>query len=104
MRIFWLLALSLSVVSCNKSLVIVDDVILDSSNIDKDSSSSSSDIDNDNIRDEVDNCPKEYNPDQLDLDKSGVGDKCEVYPISDKWNNTVGYFDEYPIKKMVQVI
>ncbi len=36
-----------------------------------------SDIDNDGIEDQEDNCPITYNPDQADSDGNGVGDECE---------------------------
>jgi hypothetical protein len=37
-----------------------------------------SDLDNDNIPDEEDNCPNVYNPDQADCNNNGVGDACDV--------------------------
>lgn len=47
-----------------------------------------SDLDKDGVTDDADNCPKSYNPDQLDTDKDGIGDVCDeinsfsVAPIS----------------------
>jgi len=37
-----------------------------------------SDNDNDNVPDDVDNCPEDFNPDQTDSDGDGVGDVCEA--------------------------
>ncbi|MEY4987407.1 MAG: hypothetical protein RL567_1186 [Bacteroidota bacterium] len=60
-----------------------------------------SDLDKDGILDDVDNCPKSYNPDQADTDKDGVGDVCDVLnsylinPIKLKSSETV---DIYAIK------
>jgi len=39
-----------------------------------------SDIDNDGITDDVDNCPNDENPDQADADSDGVGDTCDNCP------------------------
>ena len=39
--------------------------------------------DGDQLADVVDNCPVHTNPDQLDGDDDGVGDACEVQPITD---------------------
>lgn len=38
------------------------------------------DSDFDGLCDAVDNCPTLFNPDQLDADQNGIGDKCEVPP------------------------
>jgi hypothetical protein len=38
------------------------------------------DIDGDGIRNEIDNCPADANPDQLDSDGNGVGDACQIDP------------------------
>ncbi len=60
-----------------------------------------SDVDKDGIADELDNCPKSYNPDQADADKDGIGDVCDVInsylvnPIKLKSTETV---DIYAIK------
>ncbi|MCS7109346.1 MAG: thrombospondin type 3 repeat-containing protein [Candidatus Micrarchaeota archaeon] len=35
------------------------------------------DTDNDGIRDDIDNCPTVYNPDQADRDHNGIGDACQ---------------------------
>lgn len=60
-----------------------------------------SDVDKDGIADELDNCPKTYNPEQADADKDGIGDVCDVVnsylvnPIKLKSTETV---DIYAIK------
>src|SRR5262245_55100602 len=36
------------------------------------------DLDFDEVPDEVDNCPNEFNPDQSDANANGVGDACET--------------------------
>ena len=38
-----------------------------------------SDIDNDGVCDELDNCVNEWNADQTDLNENGVGDRCEDF-------------------------
>ena len=38
------------------------------------------DTDGDGIADDLDNCPDNYNPDQVDTDKDGIGDKCDTRP------------------------
>jgi len=40
------------------------------------------DTDSDRISDKEDNCPDVYNPDQTDTDGDGVGDVCDLCPIS----------------------
>jgi hypothetical protein len=39
------------------------------------------DSDKDGIPDFRDNCPKVFNPDQIDADHNGIGDKCQTTPI-----------------------
>ena len=41
------------------------------------------DYDDDNICDEIDNCPNVYNPDQIDSDNNGVGDACNETSINE---------------------
>ena len=38
---------------------------------------SEDDSDNDGVADEEDNCPEDYNPDQVDTDDDGLGDECD---------------------------
>jgi hypothetical protein len=42
-----------------------------------------SDLDNDGISDDIDNCPETINPGQSDSDSNGVGDACEIDSDSD---------------------
>jgi hypothetical protein len=35
------------------------------------------DMDNDGIPNVIDNCPRLYNPNQLDVNCNGIGDACE---------------------------
>ena len=38
------------------------------------------DKDRDGVRDQFDNCPNTFNPDQLDSDFDGRGDVCDIIP------------------------
>ena len=38
------------------------------------------DLDNDDINDDLDNCPSSANPDQVDTDGDGMGDACDNCP------------------------
>ena len=40
------------------------------------------DLDNDEICDDNDNCPNNWNPDQIDSDNDGIGDECDPMPLS----------------------
>jgi hypothetical protein len=40
-----------------------------------------SDLDGDGIRDQYDNCPFDYNPDQADWDRDGTGNVCDQCPV-----------------------
>ena len=44
------------------------------------SQSPCSDMDNDTICDDVDNCPNIFNPFQSDIDNDGIGDVCDINP------------------------
>ena len=39
------------------------------------------DTDNDGVPDSTDNCPDDFNAEQLDADTDGTGDVCDVYTI-----------------------
>ena len=41
----------------------------------------SDDIDNDGIKNDVDNCPDTYNPNQSDFDGDDIGDVCDSNPL-----------------------
>ncbi|MFC1592230.1 thrombospondin type 3 repeat-containing protein [Thermodesulfobacteriota bacterium] len=45
------------------------------------------DQDEDGIRDDIDNCPQDYNPDQSDSDDDGIGDACEAGEECDGLDN-----------------
>ena len=51
-----------------------------------------SDIDEDSVCTELDNCPNLYNPNQLDFDNDGVGDACDGLSISE----SESYFTIFP--------
>ena len=40
------------------------------------------DLDNDEICDNNDNCPNNWNPNQIDSDNDGIGDECDPMPLS----------------------
>jgi parallel beta-helix repeat protein len=40
------------------------------------------DTDGDQVADDEDNCPLDYNPEQIDTDTDGTGDQCEIGPIT----------------------
>lgn len=50
------------------------------------------DADGDGVPDDNDNCPDEYNPDQIDLDNDGVGDFCQAIDLA----YACGVAEEHP--------
>ena len=56
-----------------------------------------SDIDNDDICDELDNCPNNYNPDQSDLNNNSIGDVCDKINIKD-------FFPKKRILKIIDIL
>ena len=48
------------------------------------------DRDGDDVRDDCDNCPDDYNPDQADSDEDGTGDACECGIVSVQWIAAAG--------------
>ena len=46
-----------------------------------------SDTDEDDICDENDNCPDDYNPNQEDSNNDGIGDACEQTSLNENINN-----------------
>ncbi len=53
------------------------------------------DTDGDGVRDMVDNCVHEYNPDQADIDRNGLGDACGDWD-RDGWGNSEDNCINYP--------
>ena len=41
----------------------------------------SDDVDEDGVKNDVDNCPETYNPNQQDLDQDNIGDVCDSNPL-----------------------
>jgi len=39
------------------------------------------DTDEDGLNDLIDNCPNSYNPDQVDIDRDGIGDVCDSFVV-----------------------
>jgi len=65
------------------------------------------DSDDDGIRDDIDNCPLAYNPDQQDSDSNGVGDVCEysVWHVSTTGSDVTGDGSQsYPLATIQNAI
>ena len=60
--------------------------------------SSNPDIDNDGVSIDNDNCPNDYNPDQIDSDGDQIGDEC------DDCNDLLGDLDDNQIHDILDIV